>query len=1245
MVEFLSRIGVTLGRLQRFENLTPDSTRVSDALCKVFIEYLDFARQTRLLFKRQENRSRNPLKSISSKVLRASIWGTFKEDTNVKIAKIKDLCDETEREAYLAATEGQVGHARQTSDFIQRQHVKESNSEEKERQEKLKAELIERKALLRDYGQWLAPVPTVDDFERVKKTQLEGSCSWIDDNAQISHWLNASLSDNQLKFLWISGIPGSGKTFLSAHIVERLQRSQQVAYFFCDTKDQSKRTMLSVLRTWIWQLLILRPDLEDNLTDPYWKGEASSKSNLSRVLIDHLEKTDSCWIILDGLDECYMDDRKELLELCGQISGHCKILIASRDEADIRLGIKEAVGSVGFAHTRITEKDNEKDIHSYLRNKVKYLTVGDDDLKIRITKELSSGADGMFLWVRLMLEHLNRQRSIAGIEKALTQLPKGLDAIYGRILDDIIEADDNVEIAHRIFQWIICATRPLTLAELDVALAMTTGENHFNDKMRIWDLRNVVSQICGTLIGIDESSNIIRLIHASVKDFLLSTSYGGKPFASLLVNTGLANDYITRICLTYLCYDTRSYVEIDSDEVKAVQRFEKHLNDNRFLEYSAINWCQHLVSRSDVSDDAYIRLLCRFVHSEPNVVKWLQVFHYLHTDRRVGANATSDLVTTLISNKSSTTSGLHYILPTFKSSWSGTDFQSIVSHIGWVSGGRFSRWQRLLVGVDVPRCFSPIIMAGHFDFVNLVKEMVQNGASVDSRSLKGGTTLFFAARTEATDTVKYLLDSGADLHDQSHAYGSTALAMALYMEGDLQTSPGSYSLVRTLLQAGANPNILTAGHDSPLHDLIRNRNDSEVDVSVAKDLLAHGADIRILNGDGATAILDAAACNLPRMVRVLLDHGRHCYGEDSLRAILEMPNRGQRTALHAACAIKNSLVVESLCDAGANVNKREGLNYMTPLHLAIQGALSAVPVLLRHGADVNARDVSGNLPLHFAARRDLGDLIRLILDRGSEINTKNSSGSTPLDIALVNYSTNACKVLIKAGAISSKGSDIGALAERSSLGPQKSNRDVRRGSATPERNPATLHDIFHAFFILQHCSPRILPTSIVSRVLHLAEYWLEHSYQRQDHIRVVQHDTSLEYLSTAPIQGRCNKVQKIIFTTFSNDQGFSSYPDYHGTYTMSWTWFEARRSRATDEQDAPGLEISRNIHASSRTKTHTAEWIRGDDEDTVEDERRTLVRSLEAGDVVQVVPRALFPGWVNHVHGVQIRIFTTPVAG
>jgi len=69
------------------------------------------------------------------------------------------------------------------------------------------------------------------------------------------------------------------------------------------------------------------------------------------------------------------------------------------------------------------------------------------------------------------------------------------------------------------------------------------------------------------------------------------------------------------------------------------------------------------------------------------------------------------------------------------------------------------------------------------------------------------------------------------------------------------------------------------------------------------------------------------------------------------------------------------------------------------LHRATwDGHKEVVELLIAKGADVNAKDKYGKIPLHRACECEK-EIAELLLDKGADVNAKDNDGETPLDQA------------------------------------------------------------------------------------------------------------------------------------------------------------------------------------------------------------------------------------------------------
>ncbi len=146
---------------------------------------------------------------------------------------------------------------------------------------------------------------------------------------------------------------------------------------------------------------------------------------------------------------------------------------------------------------------------------------------------------------------------------------------------------------------------------------------------------------------------------------------------------------------------------------------------------------------------------------------------------------------------------------------------------------------------------------------------------------------------------------------------------------------------------------------------------------------------------GNTALHVAARLGYDQVAADLIDQGHDInatnnYGESVLYAAV--------TALKVPMG-DDRAIQQALLDAGADVSvttkTKEAL-----VHAAarIGDAPMCEYLIDRRGLDVNAKDLSGNTPLH-EATWGRGSAIDALVKRGADLSARNSKGDTPRDLA------------------------------------------------------------------------------------------------------------------------------------------------------------------------------------------------------------------------------------------------------
>src|SRR5712671_5290789 len=129
-----------------------------------------------------------------------------------------------------------------------------------------------------------------------------------------------------------------------------------------------------------------------------------------------------------------------------------------------------------------------------------------------------------FRWVYCQLETLRRCFPTV-IRRTLDELPETLDETYERTLLGIEK--EKREFAHRLFQCLTVAVRPLHIDELAEVLAIRFDVGSLPEYHEDWRSENgqeAVLSACSSLIAVVnvDGSPVVQFSHFSVKEFLTS---------------------------------------------------------------------------------------------------------------------------------------------------------------------------------------------------------------------------------------------------------------------------------------------------------------------------------------------------------------------------------------------------------------------------------------------------------------------------------------------------------------------------------------------------------------------------------------------------------------------------------------------------------------------------------------------------------------------------------------------------
>ncbi|CVK86499.1 uncharacterized protein FMAN_06230 [Fusarium mangiferae] len=229
---------------------------------------------------------------------------------------------------------------------------------------------------------------------------------WLTQGPEFDYWYSTPASR-----LWCSGIPGAGKSVLSAAVIkECLHRNahdahKAIAYFFCTYRHERSQHMVNILSSLCIQLALqsekafrILQEYHDQLFSSHHLSTKPTVEMLTQILHRICACFTRVYIIVDGIDEC--DNRVEanvkcLAELAlSQGDDVMNMALFSRDESIIRTRLERDFSHVEIeAHT----EDLQLYVASELNERItsKRLRLRDPNLNDLIVTRLVGEAKGI----------------------------------------------------------------------------------------------------------------------------------------------------------------------------------------------------------------------------------------------------------------------------------------------------------------------------------------------------------------------------------------------------------------------------------------------------------------------------------------------------------------------------------------------------------------------------------------------------------------------------------------------------------------------------------------------------------------------------------------------------------------------------------------------------------------------------------------------------------------------------------
>lgn len=394
-----------------------------------------------------------------------------------------------------------------------------------------------------------------EEILTVKGAITPGTCSWILSSVEYTQWHQRNPRSGNI--LWICGGPGSGKTmlaiFLSKHLEDtnaqgaaqsHLAGKDSVFYFHCNGSETTKSSETGILRGLLFQAICQRPsflgyvqqlfesqgyDVSQHWSfDLLWAalrqfvlGQSAENVHGSNMEDTSNHRSAVVYIVLDGLDECEPASIRNLVRKLSrldedkELGGRTKVMVFGREKPVLRDAFAGRCHQLNLEEPRNAQAVFA-DVQQHIVQQVDDIASPDKkdystELCNSIKDRLAQNSRANFLWVSMVMNELKSPSRVEAWEH-LSRLPLTLDAMYGWTIMQI--PHEWRELSTKVLLWVTLAARPLSLAELVVAL----------DERRLGlagpeTVRDCINR-CGQILRI-AADDRVHLTHHSARDYLL----------------------------------------------------------------------------------------------------------------------------------------------------------------------------------------------------------------------------------------------------------------------------------------------------------------------------------------------------------------------------------------------------------------------------------------------------------------------------------------------------------------------------------------------------------------------------------------------------------------------------------------------------------------------------------------------------------------------------------------------------
>jgi len=395
------------------------------------------------------------------------------------------------------------------------------------------------------------------------------TCRWLLEKSEYRDWLDIQKLPNHHGFLWIKGKPGTGKSTLMKFALANSRRFMKdttvISFFFNARGTALEKSTIGMYRSLLVQILEQLPKLQDvfesvgfanwNInSDRNWSIE--SLKDLFQQTVQSLgQKVVMCFI--DALDECDEDQIRDMVAFFQHLGAvsvpagiRFQVCFSSRHYPHITI-------SQGLSLVLEGQEGHDQDITNYVNSE---LRIGETTVAMKIKDNLREKSSGVFLWVVLVVDMLNKEHDAGQparrLQQKLNKVPGDLHELFRDILtrDGCRDGEDLL----LCIQWLLFARQPLKPEQLCFAILSGTEP----EDVSAWDpdeitMDTMTKFILNSSKGLAEVTRstipTVRFILESVRDFFLKENGLGEVWSDLGTNfAGQSHDRLKQCCLRYM---------------------------------------------------------------------------------------------------------------------------------------------------------------------------------------------------------------------------------------------------------------------------------------------------------------------------------------------------------------------------------------------------------------------------------------------------------------------------------------------------------------------------------------------------------------------------------------------------------------------------------------------------------------------------------------------------------------------